>query len=118
MSNTNPPALRTNYFPEHTHLTTTIRNLFATSIASVFSTISTQRLQRWLDLEPAQVDQWCQSVGWSVEGNDAKVPHNGENDVKAGVVKESVELSRKCFEIFGVSCNGWGIPGGAPGHGE
>jgi translation initiation factor 3 subunit K len=40
------------------------------------------------------VADWCSSVGWTVEEDAAVVPKNGDNDVKAGVVKESVELSR------------------------
>jgi translation initiation factor 3 subunit K len=30
-----------------------------------------------------------------VEGENAVIPKNGDNDVKAGVVKESVELNRE-----------------------
>lgn len=52
-------------------------------------------LQKWLDLPENEVGQWCESVGWKVEGNVAVIPKNGDNDVKAGVVKENVELSRE-----------------------
>jgi hypothetical protein len=52
-------------------------------------------LQKWLNLSEGEVGQWCESVGWTVEGGEAVVPKNGDNDVKAGVVKENVELSRK-----------------------
>lgn len=32
---------------------------------------------------------------WSVNGDNVEIPKNGDNDVKAGVVKESVELARE-----------------------
>ena len=34
-------------------------------------------------------------MGWKVDGSVAVLPKNGDNDVKAGVVKENVELSRE-----------------------
>lgn len=33
--------------------------------------------------------------GWTVQGDSVKIEGNGDNDVKAGVVKEQVELSRE-----------------------
>ena len=30
-----------------------------------------------------------------MDGDEAKIPKNGDNDVKAGVVKENVELHRR-----------------------
>lgn len=30
-----------------------------------------------------------------MEGQDAVIPNNGQNDVKAGVVKENVQLGRE-----------------------
>jgi hypothetical protein len=53
-------------------------------------------LSRWLDISSSdELKSWCESIGWTVEGDAAVVPKNGDNDVKAGVVKENVELSRE-----------------------
>ncbi|KAK4685387.1 translation initiation factor 3 subunit K, partial [Tremellales sp. Uapishka_1] len=82
------------FFSEHTDLLTTLRHLFSTSIASTFSSITLARLSRWLNLSSSEVGEWCKSIGWSVEGDLAQIPKNGDNDVKAGVVKENVELSQ------------------------
>lgn len=51
-------------------------------------------MQRWLHLPEDDVQGWCAGVGWTVEGDKAVIPKNGDNDVKAGVVKETVELNR------------------------
>ncbi|GFZ45285.1 Eukaryotic translation initiation factor 3 subunit K [Saitozyma sp. JCM 24511] len=86
--------LRESYAPQHAHLVDSFRVLFATSIASCFSRVRLAQLARWLDLPENEVPQWCAGVQWSVEGDVAVVPKNGDNDVKAGVVKEHVELSQ------------------------
>lgn len=87
-------ALRNTFVPQNPHLIPTLRTLFATSIATCFSRIALLRIQRWLDLPEGEVKTWCATVGWTVEGDQAVIPKNGENDVKAGVVKEHVELSQ------------------------
>jgi translation initiation factor 3 subunit K len=94
------PVLRETYVPQHAHLVDTFRVLFATSIASCFSRVRLAQLARWLDLPENEVSQWCAGVQWSVEGDVAVVPKNGDNDVKAGVVKEHVELSRELHPIL------------------
>ncbi|EIW73678.1 eukaryotic translation initiation factor 3 subunit K [Tremella mesenterica] len=86
--------LRAAYLPQHPHLIPTLRVRFATSIASSFSRISLIRVQRWLDLSESDINDWCASVSWGIEGSDAVIPKNGDNDVKAGVVRENVELSQ------------------------
>jgi hypothetical protein len=88
-------VFRDQYLPKHAHLIPTLRHLFSTSIASCFSKIKLTHLQKWLDLPQNEVGKWCETVGWTVEGEVAVVPKNGDNDVKAGVVKENVELSRE-----------------------
>ena len=85
------------YLPRHPHLVPTFRHLFATSIASCFRKVNTSHIQEWLDLPQGEVESWCKNVGWTVEGGVAVIPTNGDNDVKAGVVKENVELSRESF---------------------
>ncbi|CAD6581754.1 MAG: hypothetical protein TREMPRED_003078 [Tremellales sp. Tagirdzhanova-0007] len=82
------------YLPQQPHLLTDLRHLFATSIASCFSRIPLVRIQRWLDLPQSELGDWCAGVGWQVEGEMAVIPKNGDNDVKAGVVKETVELNQ------------------------
>jgi hypothetical protein len=89
-----PPVLKETYAPQYPELLNTFRFVFATSISSCFSRINLARLGRWLDLSKEDVVGWCSNVGWEVEGDNAVVPKNGDNDVKAGVVKENVELSR------------------------
>ena len=85
------------YASRHPHLIPTFRHLFATSIASCFRKVNLSHVQEWLDLPQGEVEGWCKSVGWSVDGGVAVLPKNGDNDVKAGVVKENVELSRESF---------------------
>lgn len=94
---------RDQYLPKHPYLVPALRNLFATSVSSCFSKVNLTHLQKWLDLPENEVGKWCEAVGWKVDGAVAVVPKNGDNDVKAGVVKENVELSRECF--FAVSLN-------------
>ena len=88
-------VLRQQYLPQHPHFESTLRLLIATSIASCFSRVPVARLSNWVDLPAADVPAHCESIGWKVEGDMAVVPKNGDNDVKAGVVKENVELSRE-----------------------
>ena len=88
-------VIRSTYVPQHPNLFQTFRHLFSTSIASSFSRVSLVHLSHWLNLPSAEVSAWCSSIGWTVEGDAAVVPKNGDNDVKAGVVKENVELSRE-----------------------
>lgn len=73
-----------------------LRLLIATTIATSFSSIQTSRLQKWLDLESAsEVSSFVEGLnGWTAEGDVVRIEGNGDNDVKAGVVKEQVELSR------------------------
>ena len=86
---------RDQYLPKHPYLVPALRNLFATSVSSCFSKVNLTHLQKWLDLPENEVGKWCEAVGWKVDGSVAVVPKNGDNDVKAGVVKENVELSRE-----------------------
>jgi translation initiation factor 3 subunit K len=88
-----PPDLRDNFLPEFTQFHATVRHLFSTSIATCFARIPASRLKAWLDL--SDVAEFAQTVGWSIQGEDVVIPPNGENNVKAGVVKETVELSRE-----------------------
>lgn len=41
------------------------------------------------------MSKWVQEAGWTVEGDVVVVPKNADNDVKAGVVRENIELSRE-----------------------
>ncbi|KAK1925372.1 armadillo-type protein [Papiliotrema laurentii] len=86
--------LKEAYIPQHSNFISSLRTLFATSIASSFSRIQTKRLVNWLDLSEDEVKQWAESAQWKVEGDLVEIPGNGDNDVKAGVVKENVELSQ------------------------
>ncbi|ORY28514.1 armadillo-type protein [Naematelia encephala] len=86
--------LRNTYVPQHANLIESLRNIFAASISSCFSAIPLVRLQRWLDIPAGEIHAWCSNVGWNVDGEVAAIPKNGDNDVKAGVVKEHVELSQ------------------------
>ena len=74
-------------------------------------------LSRWLDISSSdELKSWCESIGWTVEGDAAVVPKNGDNDVKAGVVKENVELSRECSPYFCRSGLGWHEGSGRAGY--
>lgn len=97
-SNEGANILRSNptYFAAHKDLVPTLRHQFASSIAASFRRVRLVQLGRWLDLPTGEVAAWAKSAGWEVDGDDAVVPPNGDNDVKAGVVKESVELKREC----------------------
>ncbi|WVW84738.1 eukaryotic translation initiation factor 3 subunit K [Kwoniella bestiolae CBS 10118] len=86
--------LKTRYLPSHASPLDSLRFQFSLSIASCFSTISLTQLSRWLDLPSGQVSQYVEQIGWSVEGEKAVIPKNGDNDVKAGVVRENVQLSQ------------------------
>ena len=90
-------VIRSQYLPNHNQAVPSLRLLIATTIASSFSSIQTARLQKWLDFASAsEVAQFVENLnGWTVQGDSVKIEGNGDNDVKAGVVKEQVELSRK-----------------------
>jgi len=88
-------VIKSTFIPQQSHLVPSFRNLFAASIASCFSRISVKHLSNWLDLPQNEVSQWANEVQWNVDGDFVEVPKNGDNDVKAGVVKESVELNRE-----------------------
>ncbi|BEJ17134.1 hypothetical protein CspHIS471_0605350 [Cutaneotrichosporon sp. HIS471] len=83
-----------NYFPAHADLVSKFRTEFASSIAASFSRVRLTQLSRWLDIKPADVPAWCAEAGWTVDGEVAVVPENGDNNVKAGVVKENVQLKQ------------------------
>ncbi|OCF33429.1 eukaryotic translation initiation factor 3 subunit K [Kwoniella heveanensis CBS 569] len=88
-------AIRTRYLPQHASPLDTLRAIFSTSAAASFSRISLNQLSRWLDFSSVdETKAWCDKVGWTVQGEQAEVPKNGDNDVKAGVVKENVQLSQ------------------------
>ena len=83
---------------QHANLAHTFRVEFATSISATFSRVKLAQLARWLGLEAGEAASWAaEEAGWSVEGESVVVPGNGDNDVKAGVVKENIELSRECL---------------------
>ncbi|WVQ80520.1 eukaryotic translation initiation factor 3 subunit K [Cryptococcus sp. DSM 104549] len=88
--------LRTRYLPSHTAPLDALRLIFSASAASCFQRISLAQLARWLDLPADAVPAWCSKVEWSVDANgkDAVIPKNGLNDVKAGVLKENVQLGQ------------------------
>lgn len=88
-------VLRTRYLPQHASPLDDFRFIFSASIASCFRRISLSQLSRWLDIPSDKVGEWCSKVEWTVEGQDAVIPNNGQNDVKAGVVKENVQLGRE-----------------------
>ncbi|KAI9631948.1 armadillo-type protein [Dioszegia hungarica] len=87
-------TLRDVYLPQNPHFTSTTQLNFARSISSSFSRIKTAQLARWLDLSEGEVKQWAEKAGWKVDGEMVAIPGNGDNDVKAGVVNEQVELSQ------------------------
>lgn len=87
-----------NYFPAHKDLVPKLRFQFASSIAASFSRVRLAQLSRWLDLDEKSLAGWCKEAGWEIEGDVAVVPKNGDNDVKAGVVKENVQLKRELGE--------------------
>ncbi|WWD18418.1 eukaryotic translation initiation factor 3 subunit K [Kwoniella shandongensis] len=86
--------IRTRYISQFASYIDSLRLIFSTSAASCFSRISLTQLSRWLDLPTDKVGEWARQVGWSVEGETAIIPKNGDNDVKAGVVKENVQLNQ------------------------
>lgn len=88
-------VLRTRYLTQHASPLDDFRFIFSASIASCFRRISLSQLSRWLDVPSDKVGDWCSKVEWTVEGQDAVIPNNGQNDVKAGVVKENVQLGRE-----------------------
>lgn len=91
------PVLRSNpnYFPAHTGLVAKLRNEFAASIAASFRRVRLAQLSRWLDIKAADLPAWCKEAQWEIDGDVAVVPENGDNNVKAGVVKENVQLKRE-----------------------
>lgn len=103
-----------NYFPAHKDLTSKLRLQFASSIAASFSRVRLAQLSRWLDLDEKALAAWCKEVGWEVEGDVAVVPKNGDNDVKAGVVKENVQLKREWLSWTLLTCRAYQAccPGG------
>ena len=96
-------VVRQHYLPQQPHLISNFRILIATSIASCFSRVPVLRLSHWLDLPTNELSGFCGSIEWTLEGDLAVIPKNGDNDVKAGVVKENVELSREsCLVLASV----------------
>jgi translation initiation factor 3 subunit K len=89
-----------NYLAAHKGLVPQLRNHFAASIAASFRRIRTAQLARWLDLSAADLAAWVKSADWEIVGDVAVVPANGDNDVKAGVVKENVELKREYLDVW------------------
>lgn len=85
-----------NYFSAHKDFIPKLRHQFASSIAASFRRVRLSQLSRWLDLQEKELAAWCKEAGWEIEGDVAVVPKNGDNDVKAGVVKENVQLKREC----------------------
>ncbi|WRT67722.1 eukaryotic translation initiation factor 3 subunit K [Kwoniella shivajii] len=87
--------IKSRFLPSHAHPIDDLRFQFSLSIASCFSSITLTQLGRWLDLSSSsEISSWCEKVGWTVQGDKAVVPKNGDNDVKAGVVKENVQLNQ------------------------
>ncbi|KAK8858529.1 eukaryotic translation initiation factor 3 subunit K [Kwoniella newhampshirensis] len=86
--------IRTRYIQQFASYLDSLRLIFSISCASCFSRISFVQLSRWLDLPSNKVGEWCSKIGWSLEGETAVIPKNGDNDVKAGVVRENVQLNQ------------------------
>ncbi|WWC70821.1 eukaryotic translation initiation factor 3 subunit K [Kwoniella pini CBS 10737] len=86
--------LKSRFLPSHAHPIDDLRLQFSLSIASCFSSITLTQLSRWLNLNGSEVNEWIEKVGWTFEGEKAIIPKNGDNDVKAGVVKENVQLNQ------------------------
>lgn len=95
------PVVKNHYASQQPNLIPALRTLFATSIASSFSRVSIKHLSNWLDLPVSEVASWAEGAQWTVEGDYAVVPKNEDNNVKAGIVKENVELSRECCRGMG-----------------
>lgn len=89
--------LRTRYIPQHPHILTSLRFQISSTISSSFSRISTTLLEKWLNLSSEiQVKQFVENVdGWSLDGGvEVVIAGNGDNDVKPGVIRESVDLKQ------------------------
>jgi len=86
--------------------------LIATTIATSFSSIQISRLQKWLDFSSAdEAQQFVGGInGWTVEGDSVTIQGNGDNDVKAGVVREQVELNRESVVSCASTCMYEGLP--------
>lgn len=93
-------VVKNHYATQQPNLIPALRNLFAASIASSFSRVSVKHLSNWLDLPASEVASWAEGAQWSVEGDFVVVPKNEDNNVKAGIVKENVELSREFQREF------------------
>jgi translation initiation factor 3 subunit K len=87
--------VRENYLPQNPHFVSTLQINIARSVSACFQRIKIAQLARWLDLSAGDIQGWAQKAGWKVEGELVVIPGNGDNDVKAGVVNEHIELSRK-----------------------
>lgn len=72
-----------------------LRAEFGASIAASFRRVRVSQISRWLDLKQDELAAWCKEAGWEIDGDVAVIPENGDNNVKAGVVKENVQLKRE-----------------------
>ncbi|WVN88673.1 uncharacterized protein L203_103886 [Cryptococcus depauperatus CBS 7841] len=86
--------LRERFLSQQVSPLDSFRRIFSISIASCFRRISVHQLSRWLNLQDGEVSDWCQKVEWTIEGQDVIIPQNGQNDVKASIVRESVSLNQ------------------------
>lgn len=72
-----------------------VRRVALDSVKGAFRTIDAKRLASYLDLEKDELPAFIQKQsGWTMEGDAVHVPANADNDVKASVIREDIQLDR------------------------
>lgn len=72
-----------------------IRQVALESVKGAFRTISSTRLAEYLNLSKQELPNFIsQYPGWTIEGEQISVPANPDNDVKATVIREDVQVDQ------------------------
>lgn len=73
-----------------------VRRVALHSVKSAFTQISTNRLGSYLDLSSGNelADFMKTQPGWKIEGEKVHVPINADNEVKATVIREDIQLDQ------------------------
>lgn len=75
---------------------TLVRKSIGVSIANTFRSLSKKRAEAWLGFTGQQgLESFAtDTMGWSIEGDNVRIPSNEANDPKNTVQSETVDLSR------------------------
>jgi len=87
-------SLRDNYTVECVGFENSVREVVLRAVKATFTQISAARLGSYLDLRGAELEEYVQTLGWTLDTSSSviAIPPNPDNQIEATIVQESISL--------------------------